>query len=237
MLEKARKLTKLMRCGLFRRGLRLGVAATVEHTGFLKAVHFDSLIDVGANKGQFALAARAYQPEAQIFSFEPLDAEAQRYLKLFRSDGKAKLFRCALGAESGAFTIHISRRRDSSSLLRIGKMQTESYANTEEIGVQTVPVHRLDATLSAADLQGAVLLKMDVQGYELEVLKGATGLFDIINDIYVELSFVQLYEDQPLASTVVHWLDDEGFELAGVYHTASRGDGLMLQADFHFRKA
>jgi predicted RNA methylase len=73
---KLRKLTRLVGVPLYRRGLRFGVAAAIEHDAVLGRIDVNTIIDVGANTGQFALVARRHFAAAQILSFEPL-AEAR----------------------------------------------------------------------------------------------------------------------------------------------------------------
>ena len=77
------------------------------------------------------------------------------------------------------------------------------------------------------------LLKADVQGYELEVLKGAPLTFRRLRWIYLELSFVQLYEGQPLAAALISYLADHGFHIDDVVHV-TRSGGRAVQADLLF---
>src|SRR5258705_13176881 len=132
VMKKVKKFATLLRHSAYRNGLRHGVAAAIEHEAFLKVQRIGTLLDAGANKGQFALATRVNHPSAKIIAFEPLGGPSAQFEALFRTDKNVRLVRAALGAENGDAQIHISRRNDSSSLLPIGKLQPQVFPGTEE---------------------------------------------------------------------------------------------------------
>ena len=90
-------------------------------------------------------------------------------------------------------TIHVSERDDSSSLLPIGKNQSELFPHTGGREVRETPVLPLDEAIDAEEIFSPALLKIDVQGFELEVLKGCCSMLDRFCWIYVECSFIELY--------------------------------------------
>jgi FkbM family methyltransferase len=214
----------------------MGAAAAVEHSNFLKASCYRTVLDAGANKGQFALAVRHNLPDARIVAFEPLAKPSKILRRVFYADPMLTLFPIALGASSGEFDLHISKREDSSSLLPIGRLQQQIFPGTREVGTQRVRVDRLDSIITPKELDRPLLLKIDVQGYELALLTGAEGLLSDVDGIYVELSFVQLYDSQPLAFEIVEWLAKRCFRLEGVYNVTTGPDGTAVQADFFFRR-
>lgn len=216
--------------------LRYGVAASVEHRAALHSFDCHTVVDIGANRGQFALAARGLYPEAQIFSFEPLVEPAEKFKRVFEHDSQVRLFGVAVGAHSATSAIHISARDDSSSLLPIGKEQNRIFPGTQEVCSREVDVCRLDDMLSDEEVVSPALLKLDVQGFELEVLRGCEQLLPCFSWIYCECSFVELYEGQSLADEVIAWLRERGVVLRGVYNMSYDSDGKAVQADFLFRQ-
>jgi FkbM family methyltransferase len=212
------------------------VAAAVEHIAFLKTCDFSTVLDAGANKGQFTLAVQCVRPDAYVVGFEPLAGPAGRYARLFANRSNIELRRVALGSKQEQVDIHVSCRDDSSSLLPITEVQTSIFPGTEERGRESVKVVRLDDEIDVAALKPPVLLKMDVQGFELETLKGAVRSLERIEHVYCELSFFPFYAGQPLADEVIAWLATHGFSLAGVYHIANDVSGRAVQADFYFQR-
>jgi len=99
-----------------------------------------------------------------------------------------------------------------------------------------ITTQRLDALLSPADLESPTLLKIDVQGTELEVLTGADGLLDVVDTILVECSFVELYAGQALASDVLSFLHKRSFRLANIVAPTLGHKGEVLQADIVFER-
>lgn len=232
---RARKLLSGFRNPVYRRGLKLGVGASIEHAQALARFRFDVVVDVGANRGQFALFARATWPDCRIVSFEPLAAPAATYERVFAGDAKARLLRAALARERATLTMHVTGAADSSSLLKVGAVQRSAFG-TVEVAEEQVPAGPLSDFLAPHELGAKNLLKIDVQGYELEVLKGAESLLSRLAAIYCECSYVELYEGQALFGDITAYLRDRGFEAAGVFNQAEVG-GRPLQADVLFERS
>ena len=207
-------------------------AAAVEHMGMLLRIRPDTVIDVGANKGQFALASLAAGAR-RVVSFEPLASEAELFMRNLGGDSRVTLHRFALAEAAGEATFHVADRPDSSSLLPIGSAQTKAFS-VAEARTQTVPLRRLDEVLRADELAGHVLLKIDVQGAEGRVIAGASGLYGAIRYVYAEVAFVELYSGQPLAGDLIRMLDDAGFALRGVYNPVESPTYGPTQADLLF---
>ena len=233
-MNKLRKLAACLVRPAYWKGLAHGVAAGVEHEKVLKDLALRTIIDVGANKGQFALVARRLFPEARLVCFEPLTYAANRFRNVFAGDRLAVLEEMALGAEPGNATLHISARDDSSSLLPITDLQVRVFPGTAEKATGRVAIGRLSDVISDEELSPPALLKLDVQGYELRVLEGAGTRLDCFAFVYVECSFQEFYEGQPLASDVEAFLSDRGFSIAGKYNPTFDSSGHAAQADFLF---
>jgi hypothetical protein len=116
-------------------------------------------------------------------------------------------------------------------------LQSKVFPGTQEIGTYDVEVKPLDHVLSFADIIAPALLKIDVQGYEQQVLQGCVPLLPSFDWIFVELSFIELYAGQALAPQVIALLSENGFELNSVYtDSAAYRGGRMVQADFLFER-
>jgi len=215
--------------------LRFGVGAAIEHDAVLRARPLDLIVDIGANRGQFSLAARYFHPTARIIAFEPLASAAGVYRKIFASDALVELHETAVGPAAGTATMQRSGKEDSSSLLPIGQSMPELYPGTQAIGTEEVSIAPLADFLSDADLAARNLLKIDVQGYELEVLRSAESLLPHFDQIYLEASFIPFYEGQVMADELVAYLQAHGFKIAGIMNaTAHPASGLTVQADLLF---
>lgn len=236
LVTKARKLVGIIAVPAWRDALRRHrVAAGVEHARVLRNLGpVRTVVDIGANRGQFALAARYVFPQARIVSFEPLPGPAALWRAVFAGDARAQLIEAAVGPEAGEAEIHLSARDDSSSLLPITARQNALFPGTAEAGTATIRVVRLADALAAADIEAPALLKLDVQGFELQALAGCEALLDRFAWVYVECSFVELYAGQSFADEVIAWLRERGLRLTGVYHMAYDDNGRAVQADFLF---
>lgn len=212
--------------------LKYRVACTSEHARVLKSIDPDVIIDIGANRGQFALLMRAFFPRSKIYCFEPLKSEYEVLDNIFREDSGVKCYQHAIGASVGTGVIHISQQHDSSSLLPISDLQNTVFPGTSEIDTSRVDILPLTSTLTKTDLQGNTLMKIDVQGYEQSVLVGCDKLLSTINYIYIELSYMELYSGQKQAMEVLNTLYAKGYSLKGVYNTTYTDKGIAIQSDF-----
>lgn len=232
---KIRKMIALAsRPRFVRAAFRHSTAAAVEHLDAIALTKASTLIDIGTNKGQFSLAFRQLRPDAAIIGFEPLPQAADQYQRLFDADRRMTLHRVALAEAASTAEFHVTDREDSSSLLKPGAGQTRAFGVSEAVTIQ-VPVERLDMRIDPISLAHPVLMKIDVQGAELRALQGC-GWLEQVEFIYVELSFVELYEGQPLFSDVASYLMGRGFTLAGVFNQISTTAFGPTQADFLFKR-
>lgn len=233
------RLDKLTQAVLSKRSLqtllRHRVLMGAEHRNVLSK-NLNTVVDIGANRGQFALAARQWAPQAQVIAFEPLSIPAAIFRRVFAADNHVVLYQTAIGPESTMRHMHVSARDDSSSLLPISSLQTAMFPGTEEVAVAEVRVAPLDEFVSAADLRPPAMLKLDVQGFEFEALRGCESLLDHFEWIYCECSFVELYSSQKLAWEIIDWLSARGFCLAGMFNPAYDHRGQAVQADFLFSR-
>jgi len=235
-------ITRIKKAGRILRSPRLalvffrhGVFAGAEHCSVLRP-EFKTIIDIGANKGQFALACREWAPNARIFSFEPLKAPAKIFKVLFGKDDKVYLKEAAIGPQTKRSVMHVSAHEDSSSLLPIGPNQIALYPGTQEKNIIEIDVAPLSSYLMPEDIKSPAMLKLDVQGFEMEVLKGCESMIEKFDFIYCECSFIELYSGQKLACEVIEWLHQRQFNFVGIFNTSYDRSGQAIQADFLFKQ-
>ncbi len=235
---RLRKLAAIATNPLFLRAfLRSGVAPAIEHKHVLRRLPFDFVVDGGANRGQFSLMCRRLNPSAPIAAFEPLAGPANTYRLVFAGDPHTTLHNFALGPSRGTAVIHVSYQDDASSLLPISRLQTDNFPGTGSIGVEPVRIAPLTDFVQPPQMGARSLLKIDVQGFELEVLKSAGALLSRFEWVYAECSYAALYEGQALAQDVIFYLKEQGFRQAGEFnHSRARTDGSLLQADLLFTR-
>lgn len=236
ILLRSRKVAHGLTSALAFRALRAGVGVAVEHSQVLGWLAPDTVVDAGANRGQFSLMTRVKRPEATIIAFEPLSAPRAKLKAMFERD---QHFRCepyALGVETARLEMKVTQEDDSSSLRSVSDLQ-ESLFGTREATTEFVEVRPLTAVLGLGDLKGRTLLKIDVQGFELELLRGAQPLLSAFDSVYVEASFVRLYTGQALVPELVAFLAEQGFGMRGLFNQAWDDRFGPVQADFLFQRS
>lgn len=229
------KLFQVLRSkGLFLSLLRYQVLVGAEHRHVL-CRDLATVVDIGANRGQFSLAIRAYAPKAHVIAFEPLPGPGEIFRRVFAGDPMVCLHPVAIGANAGEAVIHVTEADDSSSLLPVSPLQEKLFRGCRTVATETIKVGRLADFVSAQKIVSSAMLKLDVQGYELEALRGCDDLLDRFMYVYAECSFVELYSGQALAHEVIAWLRERSFKLSGVYNVCYDKDGRVIQGDFLFR--
>jgi FkbM family methyltransferase len=195
------------------------------------------VIDVGANRGQFAVFARRRWPNARLVCFEPLPGPLEVLTRIADELGNTRVLPYALSDRSGEGRMHVTQSDDSSSLFTATQRQITAFPASVEIDEVGVALRRLDDLVTAADLPPPVLMKIDVQGAELDVLRGASGMLDSLSDVLVECSLVELYAGQRLLTETVLFARDHGFRVIGISNPTRELDGTPLQCDLLFRRA
>ena len=187
---------------------------------FLVKFNIDLVLDVGANKGQFAQQLFAAGYPGRIVSFEALPEEHAKLIELAETFGPRWIIapRMALSDQSGLATFHVTAFSQSSSLLQpnegfsVSAPELSKYQNIE------VATDRLDDLFDRMQIAYEnVFIKLDTQGSELLVLSGAPNLFRIAKGLMSELSLGQLYNSQPPARDVYKRITAAGFDLWDVW--------------------
>ena len=194
----------------------------------LEILDINCVLDVGANRGQFAHELRAIGYAGYIISFEPVKREFEALSDSFRKDKKWIGHRIALGSKNEITKINVANLTVMSSLL-------ESVGDRRMTGRQDIEVKRLDGIFSSIIekiVNPRVFLKMDTQGYDLEVFGGAAQCLEHIQGLQSELSVQPLYKNMPHYNESLSIYEEAGFELynLSVVNRISTGGLLELNA-------
>jgi FkbM family methyltransferase len=194
----------------------------------------DLLIDVGANEGHYADSCRTHGYEGSIVSFEPLAGALARLEERARDDPRWECHRLVLGSwDVPSVELNVADNSQSSSVLAMESAHISAFPTSTYVSTEQVPMARLDSL--DLPLPESAMLKADVQGYELEVLRGAAGVIGRLKMVELELSVVSLYKDQPLLQEVVQEMQSLGFDLVALEPEAfDPSSGALLQANGAF---
>ncbi len=199
----------------------------------LKQYDVDLVLDVGAADGGYARSLREAGYTGPIHCFEPLPISRRGLEAWARKDAGVTIHAFALGEVDGLAPLQIAGNRDSSSLREMlpAHMEAAPYANP--VGYETVTVRRLDEILPGISARAKhPFLKMDTQGFELDVLRGAGAHLHEIVGVQAELSLVALYQDQPLWLEVIDFLETRGLHLCSLEPGfCDDRNGRLLQVD------
>lgn len=186
-----------------------------EQWRFLANVGIATILDVGANEGQFARIMRGVCPAARIYSFEPLPDVYALLTAAFAADPAVVPVNLALSDHAGTTRMHRSEFSPSSSLLTMGETHRDEWPQSARHTEVPVQLARLDDWAAGAELTEPLLVKLDVQGHELAVIAGGESTIRRARFVVAEVSFVELYEGQPLFEDVHARLSGLGFRYCG----------------------
>jgi FkbM family methyltransferase len=198
-----------------------------------------TVLDVGANAGQYSYELRKAGYRGRIISFEPVSEAYQRLLANTKKDSDWQSFNFALGDTNGKTSINISGHSPSSSLLPMTSIHNDAAPGSEYKSEEEIEIRTLDAIFDNLRISGEnVFLKVDTQGYEKKVLDGAVNSLSGISGIQLELSAVELYEGEENYYSLCRFLEERNFHLVRVIPGFSnKKTGEMLQFDaIFFRK-
>lgn len=177
---------------------------------------FDQIIDVGAHAGEFALAAMLVFPECKkSISFEPQPDVAKRCKDKLKLFPVAKIEQLALGSEVCKKNFYISSFTPDSSFFETA----DKKSSTNDLKILEVSVKPLDDFVFDSSDVKCTLLKLDCQGFEMEVLKGSQKTLENVDVILVEILFAQVYAGQCSFQQIHSILIDMGFYFGGPYCT------------------
>jgi FkbM family methyltransferase len=196
------------------------------------------VLDIGANEGLWALRLRAAGYRGRIVSFEPLERAFAKLEAQSREDEHWVSFRVAVGSEAREATLNIAGNWASSSLLPMNTRHWLAEPRSAYVGSEPCEIVTLDGF--EGELVGPserAYMKLDVQGSELDALRGAGKVLDRVEIIQAEMSLLPLYDHAPLLGSVVRYLDERGFGLRGLEPAfVDPTSGVILQVDGIFAR-
>lgn len=202
---------------------------------YLEDNDINSCFDVGANIGQYAKFIRSAGFKGKIFSFEPQSAAFQKLIKSAKNDSKWDVYNIGLGNSDEKSVINISKNSVSSSILDINKFLVETAPETEYISKEDIKISRLDTFLKEINFTNRFFLKIDAQGFESKILDGASGCFNSICALQLELSCVPLYDGEKLFDEMKEFIESTGFYLSSLESGfADPQSGRLLQVEAVF---
>ena len=221
-------------------GLNVTRAKKGKHNNeWLTEGNYDVIIDIGANIGQFSQGFLERNPELIIHAFEPIPEAFQILQKTLGHYKGVDIYNLALGNKSGDFQFHLSSHLTSSSVLPMASLHKTAFPKSKEQKDINVRMERLDNILESKMVEGKkTLCKIDVQGYEYEVIQGGKKVLAYCDLIICEMSFKELYKKQRLFDDVYRELRDMGFiyigNLSQIFNSI---DGSVLQANAIFKSS
>lgn len=193
-----------------------------------------TVIDVGANEGQFAKKIIEVFPDASIHCFEPIRPVFLKLSSTFNDHKNIKTYNLALGEKDEKADIHFNEYSPSSSLLDMLDLHKVNFGYAVRSDPSPITIKRLDEVFEAP-LNRPLLLKIDVQGYEMKVLNGGERIVRQADVVIIEVSFVPLYKGQPLFAEIYDYLITKGFQYVGsIEQLLSTMNNRILQSDAVF---
>jgi FkbM family methyltransferase len=191
------------------------------------------VLDVGANEGQYAEQLIDLGFKGKIFSFEPIRSVFDKLNAKAKQISQWEAINLGIGEKETELMINVTENLVSSSLYNVATSSLEAEPKTKITHQEKITLTTVDAFLSAKNFQNEkIWLKLDIQGFELEALKGAVKSLKNIDVLQIELSFAPVYEGAPLYQDIISVMNEHKFELFTIIPVfINYSTGRMLQAD------
>lgn len=183
----------------------------LRRAALMERIDVNVVLDIGANRGQYAQLIRKHGYRGTIHSFEPVPTVAEQLRRQATGDNGWHCHSLALGDQAGTRVLRIGPHTELSSLLNAVKPE---WAAVEEVEVGVETLNRFIPPFIGDD--DILYLKMDVQGGESLVLDGAGALLPRIVAIELEMSSRPFYDRECLLGEMAHRLEDAGFWMVGI---------------------
>ncbi len=212
---------------------------------WLREFGINTVLDIGANKGQFAKAIRPFVPDAMLYSFEPLKEAYDKLQKAHdgswtKGYGPWKIYRLALGDYSGTAKIQKAPNTTDSSILKMTDFYRGYYDGPVEMNEEEITIDTLDSFVARENLviKPELMIKVDVEGLEKEVVHGGKNTFRMAKVIYIEVTFgKERYFGQIMFAEMYETMREMGFNCRGFYEAHFHPEtGFPMWADAVFVK-
>lgn len=197
-----------------------------------------TVIDVGAHVGEFAVASAKLFPKVRVYSFEPVPQSFEKLQKNVSRLNHVTVYPLALGDREGEITLRVNADSQQSSALSLAKARRDAFPDAWETHLIEVKVSTLDRVFADVAFQDPVLLKLDVQGYEAQAIRGGTETLQRVDCVIVEASFRPTYEGELLFMDLVRMMEERHFRFeCPVNFYAAPGSGEIFEMDALFVRA
>lgn len=195
------------------------------------------VLDIGAHHGWFFHCWQDWCPAANVIAFEPFAESFKAMNALYGADSRVKLIRAGVGSVAGNMGLNVlNESKVSNSFLRPAAQAWYDIAYKHgEVFRELVSVTTIDQVFEQESLDSVYLMKVDVQGYEIEVLRGAERSLPKIDHIFVESGIQRLYEGAPRFNDVFEYLTARDFHLMSM-RSWHRGNQVLVETDMLFRR-
>jgi len=218
---EVRRGTKDRRCCL------VGSLQQIKNLGFIPT----TIIDVGAAVGSFTLQCYSIFPHSKYLLVEPLEENKEYLDKVTKAIPNAEYILSVAAAEPGKVTLNVHSDHDGSSLYLEKEVDLDGVP-------RMVPAVTLDGLCKERDLSGPYLIKIDVQGAELDVLSGASKTLDKTGYVILEVSLFQFVKGGPQLYDVVKFMNSRSFVIYDIFGLNYRPlDDALAQVDMAFVKS
>jgi len=214
---------------------KLMFEAASKKYGWLTKYQLTQVIDIGANDGHFADESSRVFSTSSYHCFEPIPSVYSSLKNRFLNKESFSIYNLALGKENKISSINLNEYSPSSSILEMELLLKDSFEFTKNSTKAEIVIKRLDDFVDTIKPTLHTMVKIDVQGYEMQVLLGGSSFIKLSKVVIVEMSFEKLYKDQPLFHEVYTELYRLGFSYHGnLEQLISPTTSEILQADCIF---
>lgn len=191
-----------------------------------------TVLDVGANVGQFSVAASHLLPDAVLYPVEPDPATAAQLRKNLPPLIAANVIVSAVGERIGSVEFQVNADSQVSSILPLGDGRKQAFPKSNVQRTMVVPLTTLDELFGGKVLPAPILLKIDVQGYEDRVIAGAAALLQHVHWVVLEMSFARLYDGEKDFPWMLEMMRQRGFRFIRPldFHTSDK-TGAIIEMD------